>query len=196
MKRILFIFLLAPHTIFCPPCGARTFTVTNTNDSGPGSFRAAVAQFNHGYDEGDTIEFILPGNGPFYIHLLSDLKISRENGVIFSTLPVTIRGNGSFKRKHSSTLIGNLNWIRQQKSLREIATAVIAQQIVATKCEKKNALERLPAELRESVSYECTKEICKQTAEDWKNIGPWDLQIHSGVSMPLIWGPAPSYYKD
>lgn len=105
MKRILFIFLLTSHSIFSGP-GPQTFTVTNTNDSGTGSFREAVARFNNGYEEDDKIEFELSGNGPFYIHLLSDLEISRENGMVLSTVPVTIRGNGLFKRNHSSTLKG------------------------------------------------------------------------------------------
>jgi hypothetical protein len=45
-------FALAPGTL---PASAATVTVTNTNDSGPGSLRAAILTAN----PGDTITFSL-----------------------------------------------------------------------------------------------------------------------------------------
>jgi hypothetical protein len=54
--------LLALH----PRAQAATFTVTNTNDSGTGSLRQAILDANSSGDA-DTIEFAIPGDGPFTI---------------------------------------------------------------------------------------------------------------------------------
>jgi hypothetical protein len=53
-----------------------TFTVVNTNDSGTGSFRAAITQVNA--DAGtrtDRIKFAITGTGPFIIHPLTALPV-------------------------------------------------------------------------------------------------------------------------
>jgi len=53
---------------FCSPIafGQTSYIVTNTNDSGDGSFDAALHYaWDHAGD--DTIKFNIPGNGPFYI---------------------------------------------------------------------------------------------------------------------------------
>lgn len=47
-------------------CSAATFTVSNTNDSGSGSFRQAILDANTNIGK-DTIAFTLPGSGPFTI---------------------------------------------------------------------------------------------------------------------------------
>jgi hypothetical protein len=62
---------------------AATFTVTNTNDSGPGSLRQAILDAN-ALAGADTIAFAIPGAGPHSIQVLSTLP-----GV---TGPVTIDG--------------------------------------------------------------------------------------------------------
>lgn len=62
---------------------AATFTVTNTNDSGPGSLRQAILDAN-ALAGADTIAFAIPGTGPHSIQLLSTLP-----GI---TGPVTIDG--------------------------------------------------------------------------------------------------------
>jgi hypothetical protein len=53
------------------------FTVTNTNDSGPGSLRAAIlaadASTNPATSIPDQITFAIPGSGPFVIHPLTPL---------------------------------------------------------------------------------------------------------------------------
>ena len=62
---------------------AATFTVTNTNDAGPGSLRQAILDAN-ALAGADTIAFNIPGTGPHSIQVLSSLP-----GV---TGPVTIDG--------------------------------------------------------------------------------------------------------
>ncbi|MBI4660012.1 MAG: hypothetical protein HY735_14320, partial [Verrucomicrobia bacterium] len=57
------IFLLASQLSF----GA-TFTVTNTEDSGPGSLRQAILDAKKSVDaDRNTIEFKIPGPGPYII---------------------------------------------------------------------------------------------------------------------------------
>lgn len=51
---------------------AATFTVTTTGDSGPGSFREAILNSNAAGDL-DTIQFLIPGTGPFSIAPISPL---------------------------------------------------------------------------------------------------------------------------
>jgi hypothetical protein len=51
-----------------------TFTVTNTNDSGPGSFRQAIRDANASITDGaDRIHFAIPGTGPHVIAPLTAL---------------------------------------------------------------------------------------------------------------------------
>jgi hypothetical protein len=76
---------LAALALFAVGAGAdaATFTVTNTNDAGPGSLRQAILDAN-ALAGADTIAFNIPGAGPHSIQLLSTLP-----GV---TGPVTIDG--------------------------------------------------------------------------------------------------------
>ncbi len=55
-----------------------TFTVTNTNDSGPGSLRQAILDANalKGFD---TINFDIPGSGVQTIRPISPLPIIRDS---------------------------------------------------------------------------------------------------------------------
>jgi hypothetical protein len=62
---------------------AQTFTVTNTNDSGAGSLRQAIPDANANAGA-DTINFNIPGSGPFVITLLTMLPAITD--------PVTIDG--------------------------------------------------------------------------------------------------------
>lgn len=54
------------------PAWAVSSVVTNTNDSGSGSLRAAIASAN-GDTAADTISFDIPGSGPHFIQLASEL---------------------------------------------------------------------------------------------------------------------------
>ena len=49
---------------FFSPCRAATFSVTSTNDDGPGSLRAALVAANASADS-DSIVFAMPGTGPW-----------------------------------------------------------------------------------------------------------------------------------
>ena len=49
------------------PLGPATFTVTNTNDAGPGSLRQAILDANASTGTRDTIAFNIPGAGPHSI---------------------------------------------------------------------------------------------------------------------------------
>jgi len=60
---------------------AATFTVTNTNDSGPGSLRQAITDANASLGL-DTIAFNIPGLGPHTIQLLSGLPAILDPVVI------------------------------------------------------------------------------------------------------------------
>src|SRR6266567_779040 len=64
------LILLAAATFFPRLCGAATFTVTNTNDSGPGSFRQAILDAN-AMPGRDAIHFNIPGTG---IHTIAPLS--------------------------------------------------------------------------------------------------------------------------
>jgi uncharacterized repeat protein (TIGR01451 family) len=52
--------------------GGSTFVVTNTNDSGPGSFRQALQFANADGGPADTIAFNIPGNG---VHTIAPTKL-------------------------------------------------------------------------------------------------------------------------
>jgi parallel beta-helix repeat protein len=54
------------------PALANTYTVTNTNDSGAGSFRQAILDANAN-SGADIIDFNIPGTGPFTISPISSL---------------------------------------------------------------------------------------------------------------------------
>src|SRR5262249_18160277 len=75
--------LIAAASFFPPLCGAATFTVTNTNDSGTGSLRQAIldANANPGLD---TITFAI-GSGPRTIAPLSPLPTITDRVVIDGT---------------------------------------------------------------------------------------------------------------
>jgi len=65
----LWIFLFFAATTLI----GNTYTVTNTNDTGPGSLRDAINLANGHYNARDTIQFNIPGAGPHTIHPLSQL---------------------------------------------------------------------------------------------------------------------------
>jgi hypothetical protein len=67
------LFLLGPSAIHTPGVVlSASFTVTNTDDSGPGSLRQAILDANAN-PGADTITFDIPGTGPFIITLASAL---------------------------------------------------------------------------------------------------------------------------
>lgn len=61
---------------------AATYTVTNTNDSGPGSFRDAL-NFCNGMPGRDTIQFSIPGIGPFVLQPQSPYPVLLDQGGVF-----------------------------------------------------------------------------------------------------------------
>ncbi len=67
--------------------GASTLVVTNTNDSGPGSFRQALADANADAGPRDTITFNIPGAGPHTIRptKLPDLPTITQPVIIDGT---------------------------------------------------------------------------------------------------------------
>ena len=67
--------------LFASPALAATFTVSNTNDSGAGSFRQALLDAN-GAVGGDTIAFSIPGAGVHTITLTSLLPLITSPVVI------------------------------------------------------------------------------------------------------------------
>ncbi len=58
--------LVLSLAVTSPPLSAATFTVSSTNDSGPGTLRQAILDANAAGDL-DTIQFLLPGVPPFTI---------------------------------------------------------------------------------------------------------------------------------
>ena len=61
----------------------KTFVVTNTNDSGPGSLRQAIVSANRSNSPPpDTIQFDIPGTGPFTINPLSALPVITHPTII------------------------------------------------------------------------------------------------------------------
>jgi len=74
---------------------AATLTVTNTNDSGAGSLRDAMTVANS--DSGDTINFNIPGAGPFTITLASTLPAVASSmtisGPVSSPPRIIVDGN-------------------------------------------------------------------------------------------------------
>jgi parallel beta-helix repeat protein len=91
------------------PLSAATFVVTNTNDSGPGSLRAAIGAVNALTTEDSTINFSI-GTGPQTIQPLTTLYLTTGNN------HVTIDGNSQpgFAGKplielDGSQLAGNAN---------------------------------------------------------------------------------------
>jgi hypothetical protein len=68
------ITLATLSVLACPSLDAATFVVTNSNDDGPGSLRAAINAADAA--EGpDRIEFAIPGNGPHAIFARSSFVI-------------------------------------------------------------------------------------------------------------------------
>ncbi|MCB1037565.1 MAG: hypothetical protein KDD47_27280, partial [Acidobacteria bacterium] len=66
------------------PASAATFTVDQTGDSGSGSLRQAILDAN-GTTALDTIEFDIPGGGPFVIQPSSALPAVSQPVVIDGT---------------------------------------------------------------------------------------------------------------
>ncbi|RME88037.1 MAG: hypothetical protein D6770_07895, partial [Anaerolineae bacterium] len=91
---LVLALLLALALVPVTPARAATWTVTNANDSGPGSLRQAIADAS----SGDTIVFA-PGLSGQTITLSSTLTISKDLTIDGSSLaiPVTISGNNSVR---------------------------------------------------------------------------------------------------
>lgn len=91
--RLLVIGLLT--AAFSSTEGA-SFTVTNTNDSGPGSLRQAILSANSAPSE-DTIGFTIAGPAPHSIVLASALPTIDRNVIIDGGGTVVISGANSFR---------------------------------------------------------------------------------------------------
>jgi Ca2+-binding RTX toxin-like protein len=100
-------------------------TVTNTNDSGPGSLRQAILNANTDI-ETPTIVFAIPGSGPQTIHLLSALPSITEPMIIDGTTQpgytgqplvvldgsgVPVGSNGLYQSSNSNTSRGGIDII-------------------------------------------------------------------------------------
>lgn len=152
-----------------------TFTVTNANDSGPGSLREAITQFNYGYHEEDIIEFELPVAGPVKINLLSDISITRDTGFIWAIEPIHIVGATLIPSV--GTVIGRrISYTRNPKSLRDLAASVVAKNAQAHSVPLETVQCLLPQDLHEQIHDEYTALNLPELY-----VGPWDLQIHSGI---------------
>jgi len=85
MKRFLGVFfvLLLVFALLSFPDAVRaaSFTVTNTNDSGPGSLRQAILDANTNPGT-DTITFNIPGTGPYTIQPTSALPTITDPVII------------------------------------------------------------------------------------------------------------------
>jgi trimeric autotransporter adhesin len=73
--------LMLGLSVAAGPLQAAVISVTNANDSGAGSLRAAIVAANVA-STADTIEFALPGTGPFTINLISALPVITQPLVI------------------------------------------------------------------------------------------------------------------
>jgi hypothetical protein len=80
MRHALSIALLI--SLFAANLHAATFIVTNVNDSGAGSLRAAITSVNASVDATNTINFNIPGTGPFTIAPATDLPTIVKNVTI------------------------------------------------------------------------------------------------------------------
>ena len=91
-SKILRTFVATGMSLLLTTCvQAATFTVTNTNDSGPGSLRQAMRDANRSRGC-DIIEFSIPGPGPYTIQPRSILPIITDPVVIDGyTQPGAIR---------------------------------------------------------------------------------------------------------
>lgn len=76
---VFLLSLMLPNLV-----SAATYTVTNTNDSGPGSLRQAILDANANTPVSDLIEFNIPGGGPQTITPLTALPVITD--------PVRING--------------------------------------------------------------------------------------------------------
>ena len=81
MKRILLTALLG---LLAAPSWALVFTVTNTNNSGPGSFRQAVQDANTTPGP-DQVEFNIAGPAPHVINLLSPVTFTDNQTTVDGT---------------------------------------------------------------------------------------------------------------
>ncbi|MDQ3117470.1 MAG: hypothetical protein M3Q86_12830, partial [Verrucomicrobiota bacterium] len=79
--RVRLACLAFTFTLVALPVGAATFTVTNTDDSGPGSFRQAIEDANAAAGA-DTIAFNIPGGGVHTITPASALPSITETVTI------------------------------------------------------------------------------------------------------------------
>lgn len=98
MRKTLIISAVSLLTsIISSVANASVFTVTNTNDSGPGSFRQAILDNNEQFDVENQIVFNIPGAGPHVIYPLSELPdIDNDTGITInaSTQPGGVELDG------------------------------------------------------------------------------------------------------
>ncbi len=83
LRELAYLFIFFIGILSCPLYAGTVFTVTNTNDSGTGSLRQALADANATAGT-DTIDFNIAGTGPHTIRPASALPDISE--------PVIIRG--------------------------------------------------------------------------------------------------------
>ncbi len=113
--KIKALLLTAVGLIFMSTIQAATFTVTNTADSGPGSFRQAVLDAN-ALAGADVINFNIGGGGAQTITLSSTVTITQEVFVDGSSQPlfagtplITITGNDAIQINGGSN--STIQWL-------------------------------------------------------------------------------------
>lgn len=155
MIKKLFMVMLFTSKIFSFPPPPESFDVTNTNNSGPGSLREAVANFivNRDYPFGVGIFFKVPDRDDIVITLESDIIVENADGWIgcgtYGNKTVTITGKGKLIIKSSEVrLAKNIKHIFQPKKLFELAAHAVANMPSNIEC---GNAKNLPVEVREQI---------------------------------------------
>src|SRR5262249_51220168 len=95
LRRAFFVLAIAVALLDLPSLQAATITVANTNDSGAGSLRQAIADAN----DGDTVEFGVTGT------------ITLTTGELLVDKSITIGGPGSDNLTVDGNLAGRVFYV-------------------------------------------------------------------------------------
>ena len=87
------------------------FTVTNTNDTGPGSLRQAIDSANNA-PGADTIAFNIPGNGPFIINSINPRLILTDVATLDATTQPGYAGHPIVELNGSLKVLGGNSTVR------------------------------------------------------------------------------------
>lgn len=106
----LSVLILSGFSLLTPKLQthAATFTVTNTNDEGPGSLAQAIADANNNPGI-DIITFNIPGPGPHKIIYRTEIVGGRNNPAITEGLIIDATTQPGYQGRPIVGLIGNYN---------------------------------------------------------------------------------------